>query len=211
MAGRLHNVAGRSPAWVDDAIFLTLDIIGSLTITCIIWRWVLGRNWGFPNDFALKDFLDILGIVFAVFTVVLAKTQHIWKKSPKAIQKRLAKEANTYIVTVRQQLTGLKDEFNGTEFSRRKIIRFANILTSCENQLRELQYLELNRVFGRTIDCEPCLSIISKMRTNLFVVIENEDTNICFPKYYFNIEIENLIKRVSQLQPIVKVIRHAKK
>lgn len=197
----------RSRTWPKLRRLLGLNTVVSLIATCIIWKWIFGKDFSFFQGYLSIDFFNTLGVVFTIIGLAIALYQiaalrtenEIRAETEKAVNRaNFLNEARGEIAVLHHKMKDLQIQFNVDGFSKDTINSFINETNTFEHILTKLHHHQGRIQSTPIIDCENCVTLIEDLRSDLYNSIKGRQ--VIFKKNSFNAKIGAVITLISAFE-----------
>jgi hypothetical protein len=199
----------RSRTWPRFGRLLALNAVVSLIATCIIWKWIFGKDFNLLQGYISIDFFNTLGVVFTIIGLAIALYQIAALRTENEIRVETAREVNrnNFMNEARQEIAllhkNMKDlqvRFNDDSYSRDTIKGFIIETNGFEQTLIKLHHHQDRLQSDAIIDCQNCVTLVSDLRSDLYKTIEGRHAQVIFRKSNFNAKIGAIINLVSAFE-----------
>ena len=193
--------------------YIGWNLVVSFTVSGVIWKFVLGRNFNLHWGYMEIDFFNTLGVAFTIIGLMIALYQIAELQSRQEViaattteVKRQAFKLNAldHYFSIRSKTKDLQRRITQeTSFSDRTVNGYIELLTDCVNSLNSI--LEYQKKLGSDpiIDCEKCVTLLSEIRADAYKVVE-ERSYPSFKKQTFILKLGEALKIMNEHEANLK-------
>jgi hypothetical protein len=199
--------------WPRFLLLLFGNLLASILLSCLVWRYVLGRKHTLQGKYLDIDFFNTLGVAFTIIGLGIAIYQIAELRGRQTIIEQTTDEVKIQgfkfaalerYLAIRNQLEALQRRINseGT-FAEKALSKYADVLTYCINSLNTILESQRTLTGNPIIDCEKCVTLLSAIREDLYKTIE-ERAYASFKKRTFIANIDSALIIVSRHEASLK-------
>jgi hypothetical protein len=189
------------------------NLLISIAVSCIIWKFALGRNFNIGSGYVEIDFLNILGIVFTITGLVYTlfqiaelptRAELIEKTTTEVNKQNFRWVAIERCLAIKEAIQTLQRRIN-TEplFSEDVLNGYIITLQDSLNSLNTILIYQKGLASGPIIDCNNCVTLLKEIRDDAYRVIE-ERSYPSFKKQTFNAKVESFLHMIIQHEAVLK-------
>lgn len=202
-----HQTAWKVVGWFLESLVLSTIASGA------IWKWILGRPFNWGGDHIELDFINLVGIAFAVVGLLIALYQIADLQSRQELVSKTKMDAAVQnfkmnslerCLQVKQNINILQSRVNlERDFTKKVLNGYAQLLTECLNDLITIEIYQKNCSFPPIIDCQNCVTLLSVAREDIYRIIQ-ENAFPSFNRQSFLNELDRTLKLVLDHESILK-------
>jgi hypothetical protein len=186
--------------------FFWLNLVISLLLSGLIWKFVLGKTFNLHRSYIEIDFFNTVGVVFTIIGLMIALYQIAELRTRQEIiaeANRVEKE-RTFRLNALERYSGIKEKAEGLQkritkersFTAKGLNEYIELLSDCINSLNTILEYQNSLKSDPVIDCDKCVTLLSEIRVDACKVVE-ESSYASFKKQTFIGKLGEALKIMS--------------